>query len=164
MIPIPNFTYSCTFEIFGGNLSQCCLEHEIEFSHHHDALSDAEACAHLYLKSLGKKGEIIIQSTSDIPFSIKKVDKIDLIPDFEHANIESHFYKKKVVFTGDLRNFTRQEAAHLIKELGADVNTSISKNTDFVIVGNNPGPSKMEKITVLGVPIISEEDFLKMLE
>jgi len=75
-----------------------------------------------------------------------------------------HVYRKKVVFTGDLRNFTRQEAAHLLKELGADVNTSISKNTDFVIIGNNPGPSKIEKIGILGIPIISEDDFLKMLE
>jgi DNA polymerase III subunit epsilon len=164
MIPVPNYSYSCTFEIFGGSLPQCCLESEIEFSNHHDALSDAEACAKLYLKFLESKGEIIIQNPDYLPFSIKKVDKIDLIPDFEHANVNSHFYRKKVVFTGDLRNFTRREAAHLIKDLGADVNTSISKNTDFVIVGNNPGPSKMEKIAVLGVPIISEDDFLKMLE
>lgn len=164
MIPIPEFTYSCTFEIFGGNLSQCCLEHEIEFSNHHDALSDAEACAKLYLKYLERKGEIIILTNDDIRFSIKKIDKMDLIPDFDCTNVNNYFYKKKVVFTGDLRNFTRQEAAHLLKELGADVNTSISKNTDFVIIGNNPGPSKMEKIGILGLPIISEDDFLKMLE
>lgn len=163
MIPIPNYTYSCTYEIFRGNLSQCCLEHEIEFSNHHDALYDAEACAKLYLKFLENEGEIIIQTTNNEPFSIKKVDKTDLIPDFEHADVNSYFYRKKVVFTGDLRNFTRKEAAHLLKKLGADINTSISKKTELVILGNNPGPSKMKKIEALEIPIISEDEFEQLI-
>jgi len=109
------------------------------------------------------KGEIIFQTTNDVPFANKKVNKTDLKPDFEHANVNSYFYQKKVVFTGDLKSFTRQEAAHLLKELGADVNTSISRKTDFVIVGSNPGPSKMKKIEALEILIISEEEFVGMI-
>ena len=92
------------------------------------------------------------------------IEKSDLQPDFNIDNKNNPFFQKKVVFTGDLVTYSRKEAAHCIKLLGADVNTSISKNTDFVIIGRNPGPSKIEKISQLGIPIISENDFLKMLE
>jgi DNA polymerase-3 subunit epsilon len=159
----PNLTYSCTMELFGGGLEDCCKENEIIFSNHHDALADAEACALLYLRYLELSGEYV-PIKNDEPYSEKKIEKVDLVPDFEHADPNSSFFKKKIVFTGDLVNFTRTEAAHRIKLLGADVNTSISKKTDFVIIGRNPGPSKMEKIKTFQIPIISEDDFLKMLE
>jgi DNA polymerase-3 subunit epsilon len=161
-IPIPDFNAVCTYKLLGKGLKECCEEFEIEFNNHHDALADAEACARLYLKSFGieyKKTE----SKNYEPFFSKKVEKADLIPDFNIENIDNPFYKKKIVFTGDLLTFTRKEAAHKVKCLGADVNTSISKKTNFVIVGCNPGPSKMVKIELLGIPIISEDDFLKML-
>lgn len=162
-IKLPNLTYSCTMELFGGGLDNCCKEHNIAFSNHHDALADAEACAMLFLKYLEINGEYV-PIMNDEPYSQKKIEKVDLIPDFEHATSDSLFFKRKVVFTGDLVNFTRTEAAHRIKLLGADVNTSISKKTDFVILGRNPGPSKMEKIRTLKIPTITEDDFLKMLE
>ncbi len=163
-IPNPDYTYSCTLELFGGKLEECCEEQNIEFTNHHDALSDAEACAKLYLKFLENSGELIIAKTKNNYFAQKKVDKNDLKPNFNIENKDNPFFMKKVVFTGDLINFTRKEVAHKIKTMGADVNTSISKKTDFVIIGRNPGPSKMIKIKELGIPIISEEDFIKMLE
>lgn len=162
-LPIPDYTFSCTLELLGGSLKKCCDEKQIELNNHHNALSDAEACAKLYLKYLQEKGEIELQPEAT-PFGSKKVERIDLKPDFNIENKSSPFYRKKVVFTGDLLAFQRKEAAHKIKLLGADVNTSISKRTDFVIIGNNPGPAKMVKIEKLGIPVISEEEFLKMLE
>ncbi len=110
-----------------------------------------------------REGEIELQPEV-APFGSKKVEKIDLKTDFDIENKSSPFYRKKVVFTGDLMTFRRKEAAHKVKLLGADINTSISKRTDFVIIGNNPGPAKMLKIEKLNVPVISEEEFLKMLE
>jgi len=163
-IPVPDFTSICTYQIYGEKLDQCCENNGIEFSDHHDALADAEACAKLYLNYLESNGEIVIHKKANTPFANKKIEKNDLKPDFDIENHDNPFYKKKVVFTGDLDNFTRKEAAHKIKLLGADVNTSISKKTDFVIVGKNPGPSKMEKILKLGIPMISEDEFLQMLE
>lgn len=164
-IDLPDLTYSCTMSIFGGTgLEKCCLDQQIEFFNHHDALADAEACAKLYLKYLNFHNSIQNNSLSPEPFSFKKIEKDDLVPDFNIENKENPFFHKKVVFTGDLVNFNRTEAAHRIKLLGADVNTAISKKTDFVIMGRNPGPSKVLKINELGIPIISEDDFLKMLE
>ncbi|RIJ45826.1 hypothetical protein D1614_21195 [Maribellus luteus] len=163
-VPIPKYSYACTMEIFGGKLDKCCTEQNIEFHNHHDALADAEACAKLFLKFLQNKGEYTPPTKTSVPFAENKIEKNDLRPNFDIENTDNPFYKKKVVFTGDLSNFNRKEAAHIVKLLGADVNTSISKKTDFVIIGKNPGPSKIEKISNLGIPTISEDDFLKMLE
>lgn len=73
------------------------------------------------------------------------------------------FYKKKVVITGTFEKFPfREEMAKLLHEVGADVNSSISKKTDYVIVGESAGPKKLEKIENLGIPTISEVEFLKL--
>lgn len=164
-IDLPDLTYSCTMSIFGGTgLEKCCIDQNIEFFNHHDALADAEACAKLYLKYLNCGESNEEGRNTNNPFSFKRIEKNDLVPDFNIEDKENPFYQKKVVFTGDLASYSRTEAAHRIKLLGADVNTAISKKTDFVIMGNNPGPSKLIKIEELGIPIILEDDFLKMLE
>ena len=68
---------------------------------------------------------------------------------------------QSIVFTGTLKSMTREEAQAKARELGADVNDSVSKNTDFVVVGANPG-SKDTKARQFGVKILSEEEFLKI--
>jgi DNA ligase (NAD+) len=69
---------------------------------------------------------------------------------------------KTVVLTGSLASMTRDEAkAHLIS-LGAKVASSVSKGTDIVIVGENPG-SKSTKAAALGVTIWEEQDFLSVI-
>ncbi len=72
------------------------------------------------------------------------------------------FAGKTFVLTGALQNFSRDEAAHLIKERGGKTTGSVSKKTDFVLVGEDPG-SKYEKAKELGVDILSEGQFQKML-
>lgn len=80
------------------------------------------------------------------------------------------FYKKKVVFTGTLEKFPdRDEIASIIRQYGADVNSSISRKTDIVIVGRGAGPSKMKKIQELqeggyGIRVLHEHEFLQILE
>ncbi len=69
---------------------------------------------------------------------------------------------KKFVFTGELANLSREEAGELVKELGADVVSSVSKNTDFVVAGENPG-SKYSKARELGVKILNEKEFKEII-
>lgn len=66
---------------------------------------------------------------------------------------------KKVVFTGSLEGVTREEAKQTLRDLGATISSSISKNTDFLIVGENPG-SKLEKANELGVAIVPYHDLI----
>ena len=69
---------------------------------------------------------------------------------------------KTFVFTGELDSMTRKEASEKVKELGGKVSSSVSRKTDFVVVGKNPG-SKYERAKQLGIKIINEEEFLKMI-
>ncbi len=71
------------------------------------------------------------------------------------------FNGKTFVLTGTLQKYARNEAALLIKERGGKVIDNVSKKTDFVVAGENPG-SKLEKAKSFGVKILSEADFLNM--
>jgi DNA ligase (NAD+) len=70
---------------------------------------------------------------------------------------------KTFVFTGTLKNFTREEAKEKVEELGGKVSNSVSRKTDYVVVGENPG-SKYDKARQLGVKIITEEEFLDLIK
>ena len=72
------------------------------------------------------------------------------------------FTGKTFVLTGTLPNFTREEAGEKIISLGGKVSSSVSKNTDFVLAGENAG-SKLDKAGGLGIKIITEKEFINML-
>ncbi|KKW14460.1 MAG: ligase protein [Parcubacteria group bacterium GW2011_GWC2_49_9] len=69
---------------------------------------------------------------------------------------------KKIVVTGTLASLSREEAKERIRKAGGDWVTSVSKNTDYVVVGENPG-SKYEKAKQLGVKVIDEKEFTELL-
>jgi DNA ligase (NAD+) len=69
---------------------------------------------------------------------------------------------KAFVLTGTLTRFTRSEAKELLEGLGAQVRGSVSAKTDYVVVGANPG-SKLAKARELGIPLLTEEEFERLL-
>lgn len=76
---------------------------------------------------------------------------------------ETIFNNKKVVVTGTLTKFSRNEIKSLLEGLNATVSGSVSKNTDYVIVGESPG-SKYDKALKLGIKIINEDELTRLLE
>ena len=70
---------------------------------------------------------------------------------------------KTFVVTGTLSSMSREEAKEKIREMGGDVSSSVSKNTDYVVAGEEPG-SKYDKAKELGVKIINEDEFLDLLK
>ncbi|MBQ1448180.1 MAG: NAD-dependent DNA ligase LigA, partial [Erysipelotrichaceae bacterium] len=75
---------------------------------------------------------------------------------------QSPFTGKTCVLTGNLVNYTRNEATALLESLGAKVTSSVSKKTDFVIYGDAAG-SKLDKAHDLGIRTMNEEEFLKII-
>ncbi|HED24485.1 MAG TPA: hypothetical protein ENN91_05105, partial [Firmicutes bacterium] len=66
------------------------------------------------------------------------------------------------VFSGALSELTRSEAAGLVERAGGKVSSSVSKNTDYLVLGDEPG-SKLEKARELGLKIIDEKGFRELL-
>ncbi len=82
----------------------------------------------------------------------------------ESSKIQGKKLTDKIfVFTGELSSMSRDKAKEKVKELGGKVTNSISKNTNFLVVGEAPG-SKLEKAKKLGIKILNEEEFLKMIK
>src|SRR3989344_5969179 len=73
------------------------------------------------------------------------------------------FTGKTFVLTGELESMSRDEAKARIRELGGDSSETVSKNTDYVVAGANPG-SKFARAQKLGVKIMDEKEFLKMIK
>ena len=80
----------------------------------------------------------------------------------EEEEAEKPLSGKTFVFTGALSSMTRDEASELVESLGGRVSSSVSRKTDYVVVGENPG-SKYDKAKKLGVTTITEEEFLKLV-
>jgi len=95
---------------------------------------------------------------------IERLQKAGLQFEVEEKVLSSENLKgKNVVVSGVFSMFTRDELKELIENHGGKNVSSISSKTDFVIAGANMGPAKLQKATQLGVEIVSEEDFVKMI-
>ena len=94
---------------------------------------------------------------------IKKLDKAGVRPTAEKRVVKSQkFAGKSFVFTGALANRSREEAGQLVMQHGAKVSSSVSKKTDYVVVGTDPG-SKYDKAKELSIPVLTEGEFEKLL-
>jgi DNA ligase (NAD+) len=80
----------------------------------------------------------------------------------EQPKAEQTFAGKTFVLTGTLDTMTREEAAALVTQRGGRVSSAVSKKTSFVVAGRDPG-SKLEKARDLGVSILDEQEFRRML-
>lgn len=80
----------------------------------------------------------------------------------EEEKLSNVFEGKTIVLTGTLPTLGRKEASEIIEKNGGKVSSSVSKKTSFVLAGDEAG-SKLDKANSLGIPVIDEEEFLKMI-
>lgn len=94
---------------------------------------------------------------------LKELENVGIrVKTHERTNAtQGYFAGKKVILTGTLNNYKREEASRIIESLGGEIVSSISKNTDIILVGENPG-SKLAKAQALGVRIMFEDEFEKI--
>lgn len=95
---------------------------------------------------------------------IAKLKELGVKPYVSHKpkNKEHLFYGKSFVLTGTLENYSREEASELIKERGGKVSSAVSSKTDYLLFGDEAG-SKLKKAESLGVPLLDEKAFEKLL-
>ncbi len=120
------------------------------------------------LIALQDVGAIVAQSIvdfferEDVADYLKKLQAVGVVILMPEA-VGDAFRGKKFVVTGTLEHYSREEAKEAIRKLGGAVSNSVSKNTDFLVAGENPG-SKLEKAKELGVTVLSEEEFRRKLQ
>jgi DNA ligase (NAD+) len=123
------------------------------------------------LKEVNGVGEVIATSFIEYfkdPYNIKIVKDILNFIDVQQViivqnKLNNQLDGKNIIFTGVLEKYSRDEAQNIAKKLGAKILSSISKKTDYVVYGKNPG-SKLNKAIKMNVNTISEKEFLDIVE
>ena len=126
----------------------------------------------LELESVDEIGEKIASSLKEFFNDKENLEIINTLKLFglqfeiiENSNEQSSekLINKSIVISGVFEKYSRDELKKLIELNGGKVSSSISKNTSFILAGENMGPSKKQKAEELGVKIVSEEDFVKII-
>lgn len=111
----------------------------------------ADTVVHFFKDEQNLKEIAALLAAGVLPQTPKKITRTDHV-----------FFGKTFVLTGSLAEFSRDKASDLIKERGGKVTGSVSKKTDYVLVGEDPG-SKLEKAKELQIHILSEHQFKELL-
>lgn len=140
-----------------------------DLANYFKSLDNLKNAKHEELLEAGEIGDIIAKNVLDFFNDERILESIDEIlqkgvkPFYEDIDIEeSIFTEKTVVITGTIEGLSRKDIKSKIEEQGGKVTGSVSKNTDFVIVGESPG-SKYDKARELGIRIIEEEELKNIL-
>jgi len=94
---------------------------------------------------------------------LKELDDVGISITQENLRVSNKLSGKTFVVTGSLETLSREEVHEKIRNMGGDTSSTVSKSTDYLITGEGGG-SKLNKATELGVEIIDEKEFLKMLQ
>ncbi|HNY44619.1 MAG: NAD-dependent DNA ligase LigA [Bacteroidota bacterium] len=82
----------------------------------------------------------------------------------ENESLSDKLQGMSIIISGTFKNYSRDEIKSVIEQHGGKNVSSISKNTDLFVAGENIGPAKLKKATELNIKIVSEEEFIKMIE
>ncbi len=159
-VSLPKFLYALGIRHVGE-------ETAFALANYFGSLEKIRKASLVQLSKVPDIGEVVAKSIYDYFHDKKKIELVDEL--LKYINIEKIEKAKQTlagkifVLTGSLNSLTREQAKDKIRKLGGDVSSSVSKNTDYVVLGDEPG-SKYDKAKKLGVKIIKENDFLKLLE
>ena len=159
---LARFIMGLGIKYVGVETAELLAEHSQDLDHLL-SLTESDLIA---MEGIGNKtAQAIIEALHDpeIKAEIKSLLAHGVDPKQSERKISGHpFSGKTFVLTGTLSHYKRDEAAKLIKERGGRVSGSISKETDYLLLGEDPG-SKYDKAKKLGTQILSEQQFQKML-
>jgi len=160
--PLDRLIYALGIQFVGERTGQLLAEH---FS----SVDELAAASAEELENVPEVGPKVAQSITEFFGEaanrnvIKKLFKVGVRPTAQKREVKSNKLEgKSFVFTGGLANRSREEAGAMVVEHGGKVSGSVSKKTDYVVVGTDPG-SKYEKAKELGVEILDEREFEKLI-
>lgn len=137
---------------------------------HADSIEALSKMGEEELKSIEGVGEKVAQSIVEYfhdPDNLKEIkflfDRGVRLEKKKTSQFEGHaFLGKTFVLTGTLKDFTRSDAEELIKDRGGKIGNSVTKKTDYLLVGEEAG-SKLDKARQMGISILTEDEFKKLL-
>ncbi|MDD5437741.1 MAG: NAD-dependent DNA ligase LigA [Patescibacteria group bacterium] len=161
-ITLPRFIYALGIRHIGAENALLLARHFKTFDKlRHATLEE--------LDSIEGIGDVVAKAVHEFFHDKEEMAKVDHVLDFVHVeretseSIQGPLVGTTWVFTGSLESMAREDAKELVRNLGADVSESVSKKTNYVVVGADPG-SKADKAKELGVKILDEKEFLKMVK
>lgn len=92
--------------------------------------------------------------------NLRVLQKLEQVITITYVTLEKTLQSMRFVVTGSLKRFTRQQIEEFISQRGGAVSESVSKNTSFLILGENPG-SKYDKALKLEIPVLTEDEFIR---
>ena len=164
-IPFERVLYALGIRHVGATVAKTLARHYKSI----DSLMLADV---LELESVDEIGEKIASSVKEFFNDKEALEIINTLRlhglQFEiiennNEQLSEKLINKSIVISGVFEKYSRDELKKLIELNGGKVSSSISKNTSFILAGKNMGPSKKQKAEELGVKIVSEEDFVKII-
>lgn len=158
--PLGNLLYGLGIPLVGAKTAQVLAEHFGSI----DRLSQASIEELMRIEGIGPEVAQSIHEyfqNKETKHIIEKLKKAGVRMS-EEVQKSDELSDLTFVVTGTLNHFTRREIEEFITKHGGRVASSVSRKTDYVVVGENPG-SKLEKARRLGVPTLSEEEFLELV-
>lgn len=154
--------------IYALGISNVGIKTANDLANYFKSLDKLKTANYDELIQAGEIGDIIANGILEFFHDDRILESLDKLlsegvtPYFEEIDTEeSVFTDKTVVITGTIEGLSRKEIKAMVEKMGGKVTSSVSKNTDYVIVGENPG-SKYNKALELGIEIIDEERLMEL--
>jgi DNA ligase (NAD+) len=164
-IPFENVLFALGIRFVGETVAKKLAKHYKNI----DALSKASLMDLILVDEIGDKiaksvieffdnqeNRLIIERLKQYGIQFEIIETIN-------PNATNKLQGKTFVVSGVFTKFSREDLKKAIEDNGGKVGSSISAKTDYVVAGDNMGPAKLEKASQLKIPIISEDDFVKMI-
>ncbi|MDP5002177.1 MAG: NAD-dependent DNA ligase LigA [Flavobacterium sp.] len=164
-IPFERVLYALGIRYVGETVAKKLAKHYKSI----DAIANASIMDLILVDEIGDKIAQSVMQFFDNQENIRIIDKlksfgVQLESDVEDVLVSEKLKGKTFVVSGVFEIYSRDELKKSIEDNGGKVGSSISSKTDFVIAGDNMGPSKLEKANQLKIAIISEIDFKQMID
>ena len=172
LVNFDKFLTSLGIKQVGENTSKILAEHYIDLPNLINNIKKATnkvSDEFHYLVNIDQIGISVAEDIINFFNSSTNLDELDKLSEqlsikpYQKLNVDNYFLNKKVVITGTLNNFTRDEIKTKLNSLGSKFVSQVSKNIDLVIYGENPG-SKLSKAQELNIKIIDEKKLNEILD